>query len=73
MCVLWVLWDERNGRVLRDVKRESDGLWSLVCFHVSYWASTLKIFCNCSMNLILYSLVSSKSKAHSKVTSVQIA
>ena len=34
------------GRVLRGVERGSGEIWSVTQFHVSFWASILKAFCN---------------------------
>lgn len=53
--VVWVLWGKRNSRVFKGVKRDSREVWSLVPFHVSHWASILKVFGNYSIGMIMYS------------------
>ena len=54
-AILWVLWGERNRRVFRNLEREPLDVLSLLCFHVSLWASILKDFCNYPIDTLLHS------------------
>lgn len=50
-----MLWDERNSRPFGGVQRNPQEIWSLVCFHVSLWASISKTFCNYSIDIVSHS------------------
>ena len=41
--VIWVCGG-RNNKVVRGVDRNPSEVWSLMRFHVSLWASVLKVF-----------------------------
>lgn len=52
-ATLWGLWVEWSIIIFREVERSLEEVWSLVRFHVSFWAWMLKRFYNYSLGLIL--------------------
>ena len=49
---MWVVWQERNGRIFEDKARTSEGLWDIIHFLASFWASCTTTFKGVPLNLI---------------------
>ena len=53
LTLLWIVWQERNGRIFKDKWRTSEMLWDLLYFYSSsFKASFINNFKDIPLNII---------------------
>lgn len=60
-AVIWDMWGQRNNQGFRGREMDPCEFWSLVRFHLSFWASILKAFVTIPMVTFYFYLVGTHS------------